>query len=98
MENTKKPKVSLALDPVVLDQLDYLVRRIGISRSALVSELLLDTLPLMVELYKRIPEAPTPQEMVRSRGESAKIVQRRMDILKRIRGETPDMFLDGTHD
>ena len=95
MEKTRKTKVSLALDPKVVENLDYLTKRLGVSRSAMVSELLAEALPAMVEVFRMVPEAPTAQDVVRFRGESAKVVQERMEQLKRVH---PDLFLGAPHD
>lgn len=89
MTSARKVKVSLALDPEVVSSLDYLTKRLAVSRSAMVSELLLEALPAMVELFRLIPESPTAQDLVRFRGESASVVQRRMSLLKQAQ---PDMF------
>lgn len=79
----------MALDESVTVELDYLSKRLGVSKSALVNEILKESLPTMSEVFRLIPDAPTPEDVVRFRGESAKIVQQRLDFVKRT---SPDLF------
>lgn len=84
-----KVRTSMALDPAVVDDLLYVTKRLGISKSALVNELLKQSLPSMTEVFKILPEAPTPEDVVRFRGESAKLVEQRLATLK---AQTDDLF------
>jgi hypothetical protein len=43
----------------------------------------------MTEVFKILPEAPTPEDVVRFRGESAKLVEQRLATLK---AQTDDLF------
>ena len=82
-------KVSMALTPSIVDDLDYVSGRLGVSRSALVNSLLAEAIPPMRELLERIPLSPTPADVVRFRGESAKIVEERLTELQ---GIAHDLF------
>lgn len=82
-------KVSMALDPTIVADLGYLCARMGISRSALVNNLLSEALPVMRSLLEQVPLSPTPADVVRSRGESAKIVATRIADLQ---GIAHDLF------
>lgn len=77
-------KVSLALDPQVVGDLDYVGKRLGVSRSALVSSVLLEAMPAMRKLFEQVPLSPTPADMLRFRGESAKVVEDRISHLQGI--------------
>lgn len=77
-----KLKIALSLSPGVVDNLDYISGRLGISRSALVDNLLTESLPVMRKLFEQVPYSPTPVDVVRARGESAAIVQDRIDQLQ----------------
>lgn len=77
-------KVSLALDPAVVDDLDVISKRLGISRSALVSQMLGEALPSLRQLFDSIPEAPTAPDLVRYKGESVEIIEARLASIKRL--------------
>lgn len=85
----KLQKVSLALDPGVVLDLGYLTGRLGISRSALVNNLLAEAVPAMRKLLEQIPLSPTPADAIRFRGESMKIVDERIAELQ---GIADDLF------
>lgn len=82
-------KVSLSIDEAHVEDLDYITTRMGISRSALVSQLLGEALPSMRKVIELIPAAPTPVDVVRYRGESAAIIEERLESVRRA---TTDMF------
>lgn len=85
----KMRKVSLALAPSVVDDLDYVSGRLGVSRSALASDLLGQAGANMRKLLEQVPLSPTPADAVRFRGESAKLVEERINEL---RGIADDLF------
>lgn len=82
-------KVSLALAPCLLSDLDYISGRLGISRSALVNSLLIQGIAPMRKLLGQIPLSPTPADIVRFRGDSAKVVAERLSALE---GAADDLF------
>jgi hypothetical protein len=82
-------KVSLALDPDVVSDLGYITTRLGVSRSALVNNLLTECVPTMRKLLEQVPLSPTPADVVRFRGDSASIVQERIADLQ---GIADDLF------
>jgi len=86
---SKLQKVSLALDPVVVLDLGYLTARMGISRSALVNNLLTEAVPAMRKLLEQVPLSPTPADAIRFGGESIKIVDERIAELQ---GIADDLF------
>lgn len=85
----KRQKVSLALDPSLVIDLDYIAERTRVSRSALVSELLAEPAGEVRRLLEMIPESPTPADLIRFRGESEQVVRSRLESLK---GITDDLF------
>jgi hypothetical protein len=86
---SKLQKVSLALDPVVVSDLAYITARMGVSRSALVNNMLAEAVPIMRNLLEQVPLSPTPADVVRCRGESMKIVDERIAELQ---GIADDLF------
>lgn len=85
----KMRKVSLALSPEHVDDVDYVAGRLGVSRSALVNALLGEALPDMRKLFEQVPIPLTPTDLVRFRGESAKLVEERIGQLQ---GIANDLF------
>lgn len=82
-------KVSLSVPPHLVADLDHVSGRLGISRSALVSQLLDSALPDMRRLIDLIPPAPSAADLVRFRGESADVVRSRVES---VRQSADDLF------
>lgn len=82
-------KVSLSIPPALVADLDHVSARLGISRSALVSQLLDSALPDMRRLIDLIPPAPSAADFVRFRGESADVVRSRVES---VRQSADDLF------
>ena len=77
MSTIKRLSLSVPLD--LAADLDYVHRRIGVSKSALVSELLSPGLRDVRLLLESLPDDPTPDDLVRLRGASADLVADRVD-------------------
>lgn len=75
-------KISITLDPSLVDDLDYLSKRLGVSRSAMISEILGEAIPPARKLLEQVPLNPTPNDVVRFRGESAEVVRARIESIK----------------
>jgi len=91
-EKPQKPrmaKVAMSLPRGLVDDLDYLVTRLGVSRSALASELLSDSVAEMRRILSVIPPNPTPADLLRMRGESEAFVRQRIANATRL---TDDLF------
>ena len=84
---SKSRKVSLSLDATLVSNLDYLSARMSVSRSALVTQLLLDGVAHMRRLVEVIPPNPTPADLVRMRGESIEEVRARIESLKSLEND-----------
>lgn len=74
-------KTSLTLDPELVEAIDYVSHRLGVSRSAIVSYLLTDAAPQLKQRLLMLPYSAEPIETLRSRGESAESVKQRLDAL-----------------
>lgn len=77
-------RVSLSLPCDLLDQLDFVCGRMGLSRSALVSALVSQATPTMVEMLKSVPPNPddaTSAERRRFRGIAAKSIATEIEAL-----------------
>ena len=75
-------KISITLDPELLQDADAVAARLGISRSALIAECLSDNLHIMKRLLAGVPIDPVSRDVLRLRGESADIVRARLESLK----------------
>lgn len=84
---SKSRKVSLSMDANLVANLDYLSSRMSVSRSALVTQLLLDGVAHMRRLVEVIPPNPTPADLVRMRGESIEEVRARIESLKSLEND-----------
>lgn len=84
---SKSRKVSLSLDADLVANLDYLSSRMSVSRSALVTQLLLDGVAHMRRLVEVIPPNPTPADLVRMRGDSIEEVRARIESLKSLEND-----------
>lgn len=84
---SKSRKVSLSLDANLVANLDYLSSRMSVSRSALVTQLLLDGVAHMRRLVEVIPPNPTTADLVRMRGESIEEVRARIESLKSLEND-----------
>lgn len=71
---------TFSLDPDLDDALTYLHRRLGISKSAVVNELLTDPVRDLCVLMQEVPEQPTPDDIVRLRGRSVELVKERLSV------------------
>lgn len=75
-------KITFSVPDVVVENLDYVSGRIGVSRSSLLSQLLEQPLSDLTGLVKSVPENPTSADVVRFRGNSEALVQERVDSLR----------------
>jgi hypothetical protein len=85
-------KISITVPPELVANLDYVCGRTGVSRSALISELLPDAVAHMRKLLEQVPLDPTNlsgPELVRMRGDSEQVVRERLSELE---GMANDLF------
>lgn len=86
---TQMTKVSVSLPASLVDDLDYLGARLGVSRSAMIAELLTDSVAEMRKIVALVPPNPTPAELLRMRGESESVIR---DRISQVKGMTNDLF------
>jgi hypothetical protein len=85
----KMVRMSFTLPPSVGADLKYLSDRIGVTRSALLAELLGGPLQDLRGLVEQVPKKPRRCDVVRFRGASEAIATKRIDSLK---GMTDDLL------
>lgn len=81
---TKTQKISVSLPTDLVSKLDYLAGRLGVSRSALMAEVLGESITRAADLVQLIPPNPTPADVLRMRGESEDLVRQRVAQLQGI--------------
>jgi hypothetical protein len=84
-------KISITIPPELLGDLDYVSGRLGISRSALIAEVMPQALGVMRSMLEQVPLNPTPDDVHRFRGDSVEIIREKIDSL---RGLSDDLFAD----
>lgn len=87
--NRNLKKISVTLPPEIVADLDYVSKRLGVSRSALIAQTLPDGLSFMRGLLVDVPENPTPEDVIQFRGSSADQIRERIEQLK---GMADDLF------
>ncbi len=91
---TTLKRVSVSMPIELADDLDYISRRLGVSRSGFVSQMLLagDIHKLRV-LLSHIPEQPTDGDLKRFRGDSKVYIE---DALAKLQAMQGGLFDDST--
>lgn len=92
---TTLKRVSISMPIELADDLDYISKRLGVSRSGLVSQMLLagDIHQLRV-LLGHIPEEPTEGDLKRFRGDSKAYIE---DALSRLQSMQGVLFDDSSN-
>tara|TARA_R100000664_G_C2740771_1_gene129303 strand:+ start:1236 stop:1493 length:258 start_codon:yes stop_codon:yes gene_type:complete len=76
MSTVKRITLSIPLD--LAEDLDYLHKRVGVSKSAFVSSLLGEVCGDLRDLLESLPDEPSPDDIVRFRGASVELAQNRI--------------------
>lgn len=86
----KMVRMSFTVPPSLRADLDYLSHRMGVTKSALVSELLGPPLGDLRSLMEMVPENPTDEDVLRARGKSNELILKRLQSLRSIEGDLFD--------
>lgn len=89
--------ISLRISAPLVEDLDDVAGRLGITRTALANDLLERGLARMERAMRNLPDIPPSGERRRARGKSADIVSQRLESVRRLEN---DLFseLDGGED
>lgn len=80
-------RVSLSIPGELADNLDYISRRLGVSRSAFVTQILIEgDLDHLASLLAHIPEQPSEADIKRFRGDSKVYVREQLQRLQQLQG------------
>lgn len=71
-------RLTVSLDSELVDEINFLHRRLGVSRSAMLNEFLREGLMAISAVYRELPESPTERDLVRLRGRSLEVVRSRI--------------------
>jgi hypothetical protein len=88
--SVKMVRVSFTVPPSFHENLSYLAHRTGVSKSALLVEMLSTPLADMRALVETVPDNPNPDDMVRARGKSNELVTRRVASYRKLEGDLFD--------
>lgn len=89
MQHRNLKKISVTVSPELAADLGHVAGRLGVSRSAIISELLAAPVSDMRAMLDQLPLNPTPADVVRFRGASAEVVR---DRLSNLQGIAHDLF------
>lgn len=80
-------RVSISMPIELVDDLDYISRRLGVSRSGFVSQMLLaGNINQLRTLLSHIPEQPTEGDLKRFRGDSKGYIEDALAKLQQMQG------------
>jgi len=86
----KMVRMSFTLPPQIRADLDFLSTRLGVTKSALVAELLGSPLTDLVSLVSMVPENPTQEDLLRARGKSNELITNRLQSYRKLEGDLFD--------
>jgi len=78
-------RTSLTLDENLIVDLDYVGKRLGVSRSALLSNLASQAVSDLRALLEEMPEDPNERDVKRFKGASIDLINERLQGLEEIR-------------
>lgn len=82
----KMVRMSFTVPPAIRRNFDYLSTRMGVTKSALVSELLDTPLGDLRDLMEMVPENPTEADLLRASGKSNELIAARLRSLRSVQG------------
>jgi len=86
----KTTRMSFTVPMEVRRDLDYLSQRMGVSRSALLVQLIQQPVSDLRQLVRDVPKTPSKGDMKRLRGRSEEIIEKRFSDVAEIKVEKPD--------
>lgn len=83
-------RMSFTLPPQVRADLDYLADRLGVTKSALVAEMIGVPLRDLVSLVEMVPDNPSADDVLRARGKSNELISKRLQSYRKLEGDLFD--------
>lgn len=78
----KLSRVTFTLPPSLVADLTFVSERVGVSRSAIVSDVLGQPLADLRQLLGAVPPSPTAADVLRLRGDSEALIEARLSELR----------------
>lgn len=78
----KLSRVTFTLPPSLVADLAFVSERVGVSRSAIVSDVLGQPLADLRRLLEAFPPSPSPADVLRLRGDSEALIEARLSELR----------------
>lgn len=79
---SKMPRVSFTLPPQVVKDLAFVSEKLGVSRSAILADILGEPLADLRSLLEQVPTQPTEGDVLRLRGKSEDIIAHRLSEVR----------------
>lgn len=86
----KMVRMSFTVPPSLRSDLDYLSSRLGVTKSALVTELMAGPLQDLRSLVELVPDNPTEEDVLRARGVSNELIAERLRAYRKLEGDLFD--------
>ena len=83
-------RLTFTLPPDVVSDLDYISKRVSISRSSLLGNLIAEPAHDLRTLLESVPDNPTDEDIIRARGASDVLIKERLSAIKGL--EEDDLF------
>lgn len=77
-------RMTFTLPPQLREDISYLAGRLGVTRSALVGQLMGESMADLRRLVEQIPDNPSDVDIRRFRGSSEELVSQRVGSLRRM--------------
>lgn len=82
-------KITFSIPPEFLSDLDYLARRLNVTRSAMLTEVAAEAVHDLRGLVESVPENPNAEDLLHAKGRSKALIEGRIDNARSI---TNDLF------
>lgn len=83
-------RLTVSLDADLVDEINFLHRRLGLSRSAMLNEFLRGGVMAVSSAYRDLPAVPTDRDLLRLRGRSLEVVRERIREAESVLGGGSD--------
>lgn len=82
-------KITFSIPPEFLSDLDYLARRLNVTRSAMLTEIAAEAVHDLRSMVESVPENPTDQDLLHAKGKSKALIESRIEGARRM---SDDLF------
>lgn len=80
-------KITFSVPPSFVDDLDYLAKRLKITRSAMLTSITSDVIHDLRELVASVPENPNQEELLHAKGRSRDLINSRIESARRLNND-----------